>query len=434
MHFKIHRGTQEIGGSCVEIWTDNTRIVLDIGMPLVEKDGTEFDFNKYRNNTVGDLIGKKVLPNIKGFYKNSNKLIDGVLISHSHIDHYGFSNFLHPDIQYYLGQATHKIIELTSIFTPQQNIIQHFEYFEKSKAFKIGDIRITPFWMDHSAFDAYAFLIESNDKSIFYSGDFRGHGRKHKTFRWFLHNAPTNVDYLLIEGTQIERSTYKDKQESEIENELIDIFSRNDEINLVYPSGQNIDRLVSIYRACKRSGKLFVVDVYTATVLKTLSEFAALPYPSRGFNDIKVIFPYFLCKRLSNDNNETILYQFRNYKITKEEISINKHNIVMTVRPSMKFDLEHMPNIDAGNFVYSLWEGYLQKDYTKKFIDYLKERQFRVFSVHTSGHADIDTLKKMTDAIKPKCIVPIHTFKGSEYKNHFDYPVKELEDGEEVLI
>jgi len=434
MHFKIHRGTQEIGGSCVEIWTENTRIVLDIGMPLVEKDGTEFDFNKYRNNTVGDLIGKKVLPNIKGFYKNSNKLIDGVLISHSHIDHYGFSNFLHPDIQYYLGQATHKIIELTSIFTPQQNIIQHFEYFEKSKAFKIGDIKITPFWMDHSAFDAYAFLIESNDKSIFYSGDFRGHGRKHKTFRWFLHNAPTNVDYLLIEGTQIERSTYKDKPESEIENELIDIFSRNDEINLVYPSSQNIDRLVSIYRACKRSGKLFVVDVYTATVLKILSEFAALPYPSRGFNDIKVIFPYFLCKRLSNDNNETILYQFRNYKITKEEISINKHNIVMTVRPSMKFDLEHMPNIDAGNFVYSLWEGYLQKDYTKKFIDYLKERQFRVFSVHTSGHADIDTLKKMTDAIKPKCIVPIHTFKGSEYKNHFDYPVKELEDGEEVLI
>lgn len=100
----------------------------------------------------------------------------------------------------------------------------------------------------------------------------------------------------------------------------------------------------------------------------------------------------------------------------------------------MKFDLEHISNLDGGNFVYSLWEGYLQKDYTKKFANYLKGRQFKFFNVHTSGHADIETLKKMTDAIKPKFIAPIHTFKGSEYKNHFDYPVKELEDGEEILL
>ena len=58
MHCKIHRGTQEIGGSCVEIWTNETRIVIDIGMPLVEKDGTEFDFSKYKNNTVSELISK----------------------------------------------------------------------------------------------------------------------------------------------------------------------------------------------------------------------------------------------------------------------------------------------------------------------------------------------------------------------------------------
>jgi ribonuclease J len=434
MHFKIHRGTQEIGGSCVEIWTESIRIVLDIGMPLVEKDGTEFDFNKYKNNTVGELIRKKILPDIKGFYNNSNKLIDGVLISHPHIDHYGFSNFLNPNIQYYLGQATHKIIELTSTFTPQQNVIQNFKYFEKSKPFKIGDIKITPFWMDHSAFDAYAFLIESNGKSIFYSGDFRGHGRKHKSFKWFLHNTPANVDCLLMEGTQIERNAKKDKTESEIENELIDIFSRSDKINLVYASGQNIDRLVSIYRACKRTEKLFVVDVYTATVLKTISEFASLPYPSKKFNDIKVVFPYFLCRRLADGNNEKLLYQFRNYKITKEEIDKNARNIVMMVRPSMKFDLEHIPNIGEGNLIYSLWEGYLQKDYTNKFMDYLKSRQFKIYKIHTSGHADIETLKKMTTAIKPKCIIPIHTFRGSEYNHHFNYPVKELKDGEEVVI
>jgi len=434
MHFKVHRGTQEIGGSCVEVWTKKTRIVIDIGMPLVEKDGTEFDFSKYKNNTVSELISKNILPDIDGFYRNTKNLINGILISHPHIDHYGFSNYLHPDIQYYLGEATHKIIELTGTFTPQKNVIENFKYFEKSIPFKIGDITITPFWMDHSAFDSYAFLIESYGKTIFYSGDFREHGRKHKSFKWLMHNAPTNVDYFLIEGTQVKRGNKKDKTESDIENELSEIFSASNQINLVYVSGQNIDRLVSIYRASKRAGKLFVVDVYTATVLKALSEFAALPYPSRKFNDIKVIFPHFLSKRLSDDNNKKVLYQFSNYKITKEVIGKNKSNIVMTVRPSMKFDLERIPSIAGGNLVYSMWEGYLQKEYTGKFIDYLKRLQFKVFKIHTSGHADIETLKKMTEVIKPKCIIPIHTFGGSEYKNLFSYPVKELKDGETVEI
>jgi ribonuclease J len=33
MKFKIHRGTNEIGGSCVEVRTESARILLDFGMP-----------------------------------------------------------------------------------------------------------------------------------------------------------------------------------------------------------------------------------------------------------------------------------------------------------------------------------------------------------------------------------------------------------------
>lgn len=73
MNFKIHRGTQEIGGSCVEVWTESTQIVIDIGMPLVEKDGSEFDFNKYKALTINGLIRKGILPNIEGFYTNANE-------------------------------------------------------------------------------------------------------------------------------------------------------------------------------------------------------------------------------------------------------------------------------------------------------------------------------------------------------------------------
>jgi ribonuclease J len=396
MNFKIHRGTKEIGGSCVEIWTDTTRIVIDIGMPLVDNNGGEFDFAKYKLLDINELVKNGILPNIKDFYRGADNLIDGIIISHPHIDHYGFSSFVHPEMQYYLGETTHSIIKLTTLFTPQQNFVNNCTYFEKEKSFLIGDITITPYWMDHSAFDAYALLVESNGKSLFYSGDFRAHGRKHKAFEWFLHNAPNNVDYLLLEGTLIDRASANNKTESDIEDELVKVFSEKGKINLVYSSGQNIDRIVSIYRACKKTGKLFVIDVYTATVLKELSQFAMIPFPSVKFKEIKVIFPFYLCKRLTAANNQQLLYQFRDFKITKEQIAEEKNDIVMLVRPSMKFDLEHIPGIDGGNFVYSLWEGYLNSGNTVKFTDYLLSRAFTIYKIHTSGHADIQTLRQLT--------------------------------------
>ena len=104
----------------------------------------------------------------------------------------------------------------------------------------------------------------------------------------------------------------------------------------------------------------------------------------------------------------------------------------MIVRPSMQKDLEHITGFDGGNLVYSMWEGYLKKPDTKKFIEYFENRGFTIHKVHTSGHADIDTLKQMVEAIKPKNIVPIHTFQGADYSKLFENNVRIVQDGEEV--
>jgi len=434
MKFKIHRGTNEIGGSCIEVWTKNTRILLDFGMPLVEKDGKEFNFNKYKSLSSKELVEKGILPNIKGLYDNSKELIDGVIISHPHQDHYGLTNYINDKVPYFLGEATHKLIELNNLFTPQEIYLKNINYFEKEKAFKIGDILITPYWTDHSAFDAYSFLVEANGKSIFYSGDFRSHGRKAKVFYWFTHNAPKNVDYLLLEGTTISRSNKPFKTETEIENELVEVFKQQGKINLIYTSGQNIDRITSIYKACKRTNKIFVVDVYVAKVLKELSKYAKIPYPSKDFSNIKVIYSRYTSNRLSKGGNKNILYQFKNFKITKEEISNHFENIVMIVRPSMQIDLEKINRIEGGNLIYSMWEGYLKKLNTSKFVNSLINRKFKVLKIHISGHADTNTLKKMVNAINPKKIVPIHTFEGNKYKEIFNTQIEELKDGQMIEI
>ena len=152
------------------------------------------------------------------------------------------------------------------------------------------------------------------------------------------------------------------------------------------------------------------------------------------FKNLKIIFSKYLCNRLKKEGNEKIFYQFKNYKIEKNEISEQFDNIVMLVRPSMQKDLENITGIDGGNFIYSMWEGYLKKNDTMKFVDYLINRNFTLYKIHTSGHADTKTLLKIVEAIKPKHIVPIHTFEGDIYNTIFKEPIVRLNDGETIEI
>ena len=59
MQLIVHRGTQEIGGTCVELMTDQTRILLDFGMPLVDARKEPFDSKILVGKSVDDLKKSK---------------------------------------------------------------------------------------------------------------------------------------------------------------------------------------------------------------------------------------------------------------------------------------------------------------------------------------------------------------------------------------
>jgi ribonuclease J len=88
-----------------------------------------------------------------------------------------------------------------------------------------------------------------------------------------------------------------------------------------------------------------------------------------------------------------------------------------------------------------MWHGYKdQPGSTKDFLDFIAGRGMPIKHIHTSGHADLDGLKRMVNAVKPKNLVPIHTFEGEKYKEFFPetlFPgmkVKIVNDGEMVEV
>ncbi|MDP8263669.1 MAG: hypothetical protein P9M13_10275, partial [Candidatus Ancaeobacter aquaticus] len=84
MKLIIHRGAKEIGGSCVEIQTDKTRIIVDFGMPLVDTNKEQFDAKKLTGKSVNELIEEKILPDVEGLYNDQERKIDALIISHAH--------------------------------------------------------------------------------------------------------------------------------------------------------------------------------------------------------------------------------------------------------------------------------------------------------------------------------------------------------------
>lgn len=431
MNLTIYRGTKEIGGTLIELKSKNTKILIDAGYPLF-----------LNNNPIDDSIAKLspskllelgVLPKIKGLYAWDEADFDAVIISHAHLDHYGLLKYVNSKIPIYISAGTAKIIKVSQLFKIADNYDFQIMNFKMYESFQVGDIVIKPYLMDHSAFDAAAFEIMAENKTIIYTGDFRGHGRKSICLDRFINSATKQSDILLTEGTMFGRQDEKILTESELEQAIENEIKSLNAPALFQSSSQNIDRIVSFYRAALKLNKTFVVDIYTANVLYELHQLGNnIPYPSNEYSNIKVFYPYRLTQKIFNEIGEEYAKRFSAFHMPKEKLTNDQNNIVMMVRPSMLKDIQKC-GLHDGVFIYSMWQGYRDSEYQQKFEQYLKSVGFALMEIHTSGHASVSDIKRLITELNPKKIIPIHTMNPNAFKD-FSNKTELKEDGKEFEI
>ena len=188
-----------------------------------------------------------------------------------------------------MSAGTETLINISQRFKICDSFDLAVREFKVYQPFQIGEIRIKPFLMDHSAFDAAAFEIEGEGKTIIYSGDFRGHGRKSVCLDRFIEAAKKSSNILLVEGSMLGRLDEEIMTEANLEDAIVERMQETCSPLLFQCSSQNIDRLVSFYRAALRLKRLFIVDIYTANVLYELRQLGNnLPFPSSEYLNIKV--------------------------------------------------------------------------------------------------------------------------------------------------
>jgi len=415
MDLVIHRGTREIGGSCVQVTSGGKSILLDAGYPLG-------DTTSHIDLSVLDF--------------------SDVLISHPHKDHYGMIEGINDDKTIHVGELGRKLIDAGRIFMGQPVLKNRFSYYENRKPFSIGPFSITPYLMDHSSVDAFGLLIEAEGKRIYYSGDFRSHGMKEKVFKWFLADPPKNVDLLLLEGTMLSRIGKDCDRESDIEQKMLDILREPTGPCFLIGSGQHIDRLCAAFRACKRAGRIFVLDIYTAYILRLVSNrFENVP----DFSDknIRVLTK----GRTASSHYSKVDANREHFKdfipdlfspgtqIGKDEILDNPGKYFLKV--SNFSDLLDAMEGTRVKVIYSQWVGYRQETFNpkgfKRFVDLENNPNIDFYDVHTSGHAAVSDLQKLAKALNPKMLLPIHTEHADGYGNYFSN-VRVTDDGEVLSI
>ena len=277
----VLRGSNEIGGNCVELATAKSRLILDVGMPLSEMMGDRA--SKRRKPDRDDLIQRGIILPIPGLFSPGPK-IDGILLSHAHGDHFGLIGETLPEIPVYLSRGASKMLMAGSLFVGQTGVHKaRQKILVPGKPCRIGDFLVTAYLVDHSSYGSMAFLIEAEGKRIVYSGDLRLHGRKPGMAQVLLkaiRQAP--LDLLIMEGTSLSRGKEPGPSEQDVEEQLVESLKQTPGLALAMFSPQNVDRLVSFYRAAVRSGRTLVLDPYAAFILYLIKSECKVPDPFRS--------------------------------------------------------------------------------------------------------------------------------------------------------
>lgn len=366
MEVIIHRGTHQIGGCATEYRTKTTRIFIDFGAEL-------------------DSDNAKLL-DVKGVTKGETNC-DAVFFTHYHGDHMGLLDTINKDVPLYMGEASKAIAKiLNDRLSKAPNIdsydierINSIKTFEAAKSIIIGDIKVTPYMVDHSAYDAYMFKVEADGKSVLHTGDFRTHGFRGKGVKPTLEKYVRKVDALVCEGTTLNRAETKCETENDLKNRIKSVLQENKYVFVVC-SSTNIDRLAGIC-AVIPEGKYCICDKYQLSVIEYIRDYAG---------------------------NKSSLYKFRKALYYSENLDekMNDRGFCMFVRcgnPEHKRIMEMYKDKNPV-VIYSMWKGYLEQDNIMDFLDGYKR-----LDMHTSGHADIDAIKTVIDTVRPDVIIPMHT-------------------------
>lgn len=397
MQIAIHRGINQIGGCITEIATDKARIFIDLGHDLPDNTGI-----------CNDKLANK------GTIEKLTNGCDAIFYTHYHGDHLDLFHYVPDNIQQYIGEIAQKVViekygKLRSVPNEKERYTSYLKKIKKMIPLKkavpidVKGIKVTPYFVSHSAYESFMFLIESDGKRILHTGDFRDHGYLGKGLRKILNNIVSKgaIDVLITEGTMLSRQGEQVKTENELQKDALNIMSKYKNV-FVLCSSTDMERLATFHAANKQIyNRPFICDDYQKKILKIFTESAGLKTKLFDFDKV---------------------YNFKesNGKLLKY---MENRGFCMLIRPTDKFSdyyrfLKDRLNEEETILIYSMWGEYINpqgKHAKENYLNFVNQFP-NIEKLHTSGHASPECIADVCKLVNPSlAIIPIHGERAEDF-------------------
>lgn len=238
---KIVRNT----GNAIKVVSDNSGVILDPGrVPL-------------------DMTG-----------------INAVFLSRFTPGDVNLSKYIPYSIPVHMSKAAAILIKADDVLKPSAPEKINAVPAAPRKKIRTGDISTTPHLVDYSAYDALAFTLHSGGKNIFYSADPRGHRSWRSLFKRVTGKPADPVNCLVLNGIFTGKDNAAINDEHTMKRDMIKLFGSHGGAILITAGRHDIEKILSIYKACQASGRTLVMDLaaaFTLSLMRGLSE--RIPQP-----------------------------------------------------------------------------------------------------------------------------------------------------------
>jgi ribonuclease J len=402
MKITVRRGYNQIGGCITEIATATAKILIDLGHNLPKGDQPCID--KFANT---------------GAIEQLTNGVSAIFYTHYHGDHVDLFKYVPDAVEQYIGETAKEVMlckykrlskndEIKDVTPEDLKTLESFKTFHATQKITKGDITVTPYFVSHSACDAYMFLIEAGGKRILHTGDFREHGYLGKglvpVIEKYILRQP--VDALITEGTMLSRRNEKVKHERDIQDEATKLMQAY-KYTFVLCSSTDIDRLAAFHQASKTTGRSLLYDSYQKEVLDTFTKSVGIKTSVYKFDNVHY-YKHGHQKQfdLIKDKGFCMLIRAQKKKCDAQKTYFDR----------VKELLEQLPE-EQTLLIYSMWSGYINAgEYQKSEYVQLYNLFEHKESLHTSGHASPETLAKVCELVNPTtAIIPIHSEHSEDF-------------------
>ena len=412
----FYGGVGEIGGNKVLLEDHKGKLFLDFGYPYSKY---RVYYEEYLKPRAGagllDLLVMGLLPHLEGIYRTDLETgnlwqqfrradhyrrledIDGVLLTHAHLDHSGHISFLREDIPVYSTATTAFIAKAIQdsgkadfdqqvcYFTPRaEECLKGWRqgaYFASGsgdcqRLFGVADrsglsAEAEQFWgevirrkkldsqplddigrcafhlrcfpVDHSIPGACAWGIETSSGWVIYSGDLRLHGKRANLTEAFMKEArQLRPRALILEGTNVNKTTNIAEQEV-YKNAFKAIGSARQLVIADFPA-RDVDRLLTFLQVARDTNRKLAILPKDAYLLKTM-RLLEPEIPDIGRENAIVLYQETTASRSPAQWLKKIYEEYSSKVVLAGDVASSQSDFILCFS---FWDLNELPSIQPG--------------------------------------------------------------------------------------